>query len=144
MTVVGTKVQWLALLAYPACGLALGLADPVLGQAAAWLGARPGLATAVSVNLLLPLVAVVLAVRHGRIGGACLGAVALTLGFFVGLAVQYPAGIVAWSPWGLLRSVPPVLVLGGMGYAVLGSVAALAGRAWRRLTEADAVPEDGC
>jgi hypothetical protein len=124
--------RWLILLAYPASGMALGLADPWLGRLAQQLGTKPGAATAVSVNLLLPLVAVGLGLAGARVGRAWMGAGAMALGLVAGLALRYPPGVPDWSPVPLLRSVPPVLVAAAFGYAALGTVAALVGRALRR------------
>lgn len=120
MTPVLVKFRWLVIAAYPAAGLLLGLADPLLGRVAQQLGVRPGVATAVSVNLLLPLAAVALGVAHGRLGRALLGAAAMTLGLIAGLAVNYHSGREL-----SLADVPPVLVAAAIGYAVLGSAAAL-------------------
>jgi hypothetical protein len=119
MTAVLLRYRWLVLLAYPAFGLVLGLADPFLGWVAQQLGIKPGVATAVSVNLLLPLAAVALAVAHSRLWVAWLGAVTMTLGLVVGLAVQYYAGR-PFAP----ADIPPVLVVAAFGYGVLGTVAA--------------------
>jgi hypothetical protein len=127
-----SKWWWLVLLAYPVSGLALGLADPVLGRLASQLGTKPGMATAVSVNLLLPLVAVVLGLAHGRVGRAWLGAAAMTLGLVAGLAARYAGGGGDWSLAGVLGAVRPVLVLAGLGYGVLGTIAALVVRARHR------------
>jgi hypothetical protein len=131
MTGIRTKYWWLILCAYPMIGLVLGLADPTLGRVAQQLGTKPGVATAVSVNLLLPLVAVALGLAAARLRSAWLGAVTLTLGFLVGLAICYPAGVQDWSPVGVLRSIPPVLVAAALGYAALGTLAVLGRRAWR-------------
>src|SRR6266511_459522 len=60
MTLVPKKHWWLILAACAVSGLALGLADPWLGRLTARLGVTPGLASAVGVNLLLPLAAVAL------------------------------------------------------------------------------------
>ena len=127
MTLVPVKSRWLVLLAlaaYPALGLLLGLADPLLGRLAQQVGTKPGVATAVTVNLLLPLAAIALALAHGRLGVAWLGAVLMTAGLVVGLAAHYARGAV-WSPAELLSAVPPVLVAAAVGYAVLGTMAAL-------------------
>jgi hypothetical protein len=121
---------WLVPLAYPLAGLVLGLADPWLGQVARQLGTKPGVATAVTVNLLLPLVAVALGLARPRLGSAWLGAVTMTLGLIAGLATQY-GGLQNWTPAGLLAAVRPVLVLALLGYAVLGTLTVLAVRAWR-------------
>jgi hypothetical protein len=74
--------RWLLLAAYPMVGLALGLADPALGQLAQQLGTKPGAATAVSVNLLMPLAAVILSLAMARLWSAWLGACTLTLGLY--------------------------------------------------------------
>jgi hypothetical protein len=132
MAPASSKSGWLILLAYPASGLALGLADPWLGRLAQQLGTKPGAATAVSVNLLLPLVAVGLGLAGAHVGRAWVGAVAMALGLAAGLALCYPPRGPDWSPVALLRSVPPVLVAAAFGYAALGTVAALVGRALRR------------
>jgi hypothetical protein len=126
---------WTVLPLYLLGGLALGLADPQLGRGAQQLGVRPGLATAVSVNLLLPLLAVVLAVTCPRLATAWLGAVGLAGGFALGLAfVYWPPR--PWDAAALLRAVPPVLVLACLGYAVLGTLAALVTRAVGSSSEA--------
>jgi hypothetical protein len=140
MTPARSEVRWLVLLAYPASGLVLGLADPGLGRVAQQLGTRPGVATAVSVNVLLPLVAVALGLVHGRVRGAWLGALGMALGLLAGLAVAYPAGVRDWSPVGLLKSIPPVVVAAALGYALLGTVAALIRRACRPPGLADRTP----
>jgi hypothetical protein len=118
-------------LAYPAAGLVLGLADPLLGHLAQQMGTKPGVATAVSVNLLLPLVAVGLALARPRLGSVWLGAVTMTLGLIAGLAAQYSGGIKDWSPVGLMAAVQPVLVAALFGYAILGTITAFAVKTWR-------------
>jgi hypothetical protein len=123
--------RWLIGLAYPAAGLVLGLADPLLGSMVGQLGLKPGVATAVSVNLLLPLVAVGLALLRPRLGSVWFGAVTMTLALIAGLAARYGAGIKDWSPVALVMAVPPVLVVALFGYALLGTIAALVGRSWR-------------
>jgi hypothetical protein len=120
---------WLILPLYVAGGLVLGLADPLLGRWVQILGARPGVATAVSVNLLLPLLAVGLAVACPRLPLTWLGAVGMAGAFAVGLAVMYSPGRL-WDAATLTRA---VLLLACLGYAVLGSLAALVTRAaWRQ------------
>jgi hypothetical protein len=126
-------------LAYPAVGLVLGLADPWLGQVARQLGTKPGVATAVTVNLLLPLTAVVLGLARPRLGSACLGAVTMWLGLVAGLAAQY-GGILNWTPAGLLAAVRPVLVLALVGYVLLGTLAVLAVRTWHTLRVSNGTP----
>lgn len=121
---------WVVMPLYAAAGLGLGLADPALGGLAARQGLRPGVATAVVVNAVLPLAAVALAAARPRLATAWLGGLALTLSYTLGLAARYaPAGGLAVAA--LVRSVPPVLVLAGLGYLVLGTLTALAVRAGR-------------
>jgi hypothetical protein len=122
MPVVPLRYKWLVLLAYPAVGLVLGLADPALGRVAHQLGKKPGVATAVSVNLLLPAAAVVLALTHARLGSVWLGALLMTCGLGVGLAIQYHAGR-PFAP----ADIPPALVVAAFGYGVLGTVATFVG-----------------
>jgi hypothetical protein len=127
-----SKSRWLVLPAYLMLGLGLGVADPWLGQIALTLGIKPGTATALSVNLLLPLAAAVFGFRHARVAIANAGAIVITAGFIAGLAVCYPPVGQGWSPASLLRSVPPVLVIAAFGYLIIGSAAALAGQARQR------------
>jgi hypothetical protein len=129
---VSVKFRWLVVAAYPALGLLLGLADSLLGRLAQQLGTRPGVATAVSVNLLLPLAAVALGIAYPRVGSVLLGAVSMTFGLVVGLAVNYHGGK-EWSPIAVLTAIPPVLVAAAIGYAVLGTMAALVTMRYERV-----------
>ena len=124
MTLVSAKYRWLILAAYPAFGLLLGLADPLLGRLAQYLGTKPGVATAISVNLLLPLAAIAFGIIYARLGSAMLGAVSMTMGLVAGLAVNYSRGW-AGSLIDLLSAIPPVLVAATVGYAILGTIAVL-------------------
>ena len=45
-----------------------------------------------------------------------------------------------WSFAGVLRSVPPVLVVAALGYALLGTLAALGMQAWRRRALSNETP----
>src|SRR5262249_32286832 len=80
-----------------------------------------------SVNLLLPLVAIGLAIAYPRLAMAWLGAVAMTGAYVLGLALVYSPGLIGDS-MALARAVPPVLVVAGPGYAGLGSIAAVVTR----------------
>jgi hypothetical protein len=127
MTLTTAKYRWLVLAVYPATGLFLGLADPLLGRLVQQLGTKPGVATAISVNVLLPLVAVALGVAYPRLASVWAGAVCMTVGFGLGLAAQYHHG--EWS----LADVPPVLVAAALGYAAVGTIALAITRLRRRL-----------
>ena len=91
------------------------------------LGFRPGWATAVSVNLLLPLLVIGLGVAFPRLATTWLGAVGMTAAFLLGLALVVPQPQ-PWNAVTLLASVPPVLVVACLGYVILGSLAALVTR----------------
>src|SRR5262249_61909508 len=98
------KYRWLVLAASPAAGLLLGLGDPLLGRLVQQLGMKPGVATAMSVNVLLPLVAIALGVACPRLVSVWAGAVCMAVGPGPGLAVPYHRG--AW----FLPAMPPLLV----------------------------------
>ena len=72
---------------------------------------------------------VALALVHGRFWAVWLGAVAITLGLVVGLAIQYSPG--ARLDVNLLGAIPPVLFVAALGYAILGTLAALFARSRR-------------
>jgi hypothetical protein len=113
--------RWCILPVYLIGGLALGLTDHQCGQLVHQLGLKPGLATAVSVNFLMPLLAVGLAAVYPRLVNACLGAIAMTVAFILGLAFG-SLDIGQWNPAAVLHSVKPVMVLACAGYVVLGTL----------------------
>jgi hypothetical protein len=116
------------LAAYVLGGFALGLADPALGRVALGLGfAKPGVATAVCVNLLLPLLAIGLAVACPRLATALGGGIGMAGAYTLGLAINY-APPQPWDADTLLGSVKPVLVLACVGYVVLGVAAVVVTR----------------
>jgi hypothetical protein len=125
-------VKWWAVLpAYLVGGLVLGLADPLLGRTVQQLGVRPGLATAASVNLLLPLLAVGLGLLSPRLRTVWPGALSMSAAYVLGLALVYPPAP-GWGLTTLARAVPPVLVLACLGYLFLGTLTALVTRAvWK-------------
>jgi hypothetical protein len=124
-----TNHKWRVFLPiYALSGLVLGLADPLLGRWSQQHGLPPGLVTAASVNIVLPVLAVGLGVAHKRTGIALLGAVGMTVGFVIGLAYVYPPAL-AWDAAMLFSSIRPVLVMACVGYGVLGTLAAFATRA---------------
>jgi hypothetical protein len=127
MKSLSRKSWWLVLGIYLLGGLSLGLANPQLGQGLQGLGIKPGLATAASVNLLLPSLAIAFGIVHPRLTTAWLGAILMTGAFVLGLALVYPRAQ-GWDAATLLRAVPPVLVIACLGYALLGSLAALLAR----------------
>jgi hypothetical protein len=127
MTCPVTARWWVILPIYLFAALGLGVADQPLGQAAQELGFRPGLVTAAAVNLLLPLLAIVLGAASRRLAIAWFGALVMTGGFLLGLALVHPQPQ-PWDAATLFRAVRPVLVLACTGYAILGSLAVLVSR----------------
>jgi hypothetical protein len=59
--------RWLVLVIFAVGGLSLGLADTAFGQLFQERGVKPGLATATTVNGLLPLLTICLGVVHPRL-----------------------------------------------------------------------------
>lgn|SRR5262249_17471754 len=120
MKIARTLKWWLVPAVYVIGGFSLGLIDPQFGQCLQTLGAKPGLATALSVNLLLPLLTIALAAVFPHHAMVWLGAVFTTAAFATGLAVHYLPR--PWDLGSLCRSVPPVLVLACLGYGMLGTL----------------------
>ena len=131
MKLLTTEKHALVFPAYLLIGFFLGLIDPHLGRRFSQLGLRPGLATAVCVNLLMPLVAISLSFIYSRVGAVWLGALGMTCFYFFGLSIAYapPNG---WEISTLVRAVPPVLVFACLGYGILGTMTVWAIRAWSK------------
>jgi hypothetical protein len=123
MRTFSSRQWWIILPLYLLSGFVLGLANRPLSQPVQQLGMRPGVATAVNVNLLLPLLAIGLGAASPRLATVWLGAVGMTAGFLIGLALLSPPPQ-PWSLATLFGSVPPVLVIACLGYAILGTIAA--------------------
>ena len=83
-------------------------------------------------NLLLPLLAIGLCVLHPRVATAWLGAFGMTAAYSLGMAINYlPAP--QWDVVSFVQAMPPVLVVACVGYAILGTAAALISRqVWAR------------
>lgn len=123
----GRLPGWAVLCAYAIGGLGLGVADPLLGAMARQSGLRPGIGTAVSVNLLMPLLVVVLGATRPRFASALGGGLAMTLGFVLGMVVSHPP-VGGWTLPMIPLAVPPVLVLACLGYLLLGTLTVLVAR----------------
>ncbi len=127
---LATKL-WLVLVIYAVGGLSLGLADTSIGRVFQQQGVRPGMATAMTVNVLLPLLTICLGVAHPRIIINWLGTVVMTVAFILGLATLYlPQG--AANVIAVVREVPPVLVLAFFAYLILGTAAVVLTRCLAR------------
>jgi hypothetical protein len=132
MSFLSREKAWVVLPMYPLCGLALGLVNPLFGSWVVHLGAiKPGVATAISVNILLPAVALGLAVACPRVWTALVGAVGLSAGFALGVGIMHPPAAPV-TVAAVVGSIRPVMVLACVGYAVVGVVAALVTRAVTR------------
>lgn len=116
-------------LAYLAIGFAVGVVP--LQQVAAGAGLRPGIGTAVGVNLLLPLSALALAIWRPRHGTAWAGGFLLAVGFFLGAMVRVEPRVWQWTGHLAMKVSHPILIAAAVGCGVVGSVGVLIGRAAR-------------
>jgi len=114
-----------ALLAYALGGLLLGFCNRPLNMIAMRFGIRAGIGTALTVNALMPLLAIGLAIFHRRVGIAWLGAVTMTLLFHLAMTLVQNRDVTQWTPRTSITSIHPVLVVGCIGYGVLGTIAAI-------------------
>ena len=120
-----------ALLAYAVGGLALGFCNRPLNLIALRYGIRPGIGTALNVNVLMPLMVAALAILHRRVGFAWIGAIIATLLFYLAMnLVQHPS-LAQWSPRAAITGIHPILVMACIGYGVVGTIAALIAAAMR-------------
>jgi len=121
---------------YLACGFATGVVP--LQQVAAGAGLRPGVGTAVGVNILLPLFALGVAIWRPRHATAWAGGFLLALGFFVGAMVRVEPRAWAWTPNLALHVGHPILIAAAIGCGVVGSFGVFVGK-WARERE-DGLP----
>ena len=105
MKCFSSRPSWLVLPVYLLAGLALGLVNRQLSQSVQLLGMKPGVAMALNVNLLLPLVALGLAVAYPRLATVWLGAVGMSAAFIVGLALVNPPP----RPWNASSCLAPCI-----------------------------------
>ena len=113
---------WLVLVIFAIGGLSLGLADTAFGRVFQQQGVKPGLATATTVNILLPLLTICLGVVHPRLIVNWLGTVVMTIAYVLGLATLYlPQG--AADVGAVVAAVPPLIVMAFLAYLVLGTAA---------------------
>jgi hypothetical protein len=114
-------------------GLIPGLADGEFGRLMQALKPMAGMATAFSVNIVLPLVAAGLAVAVPRLRTVWAGVITMTAGYIIGLAIVHPP-VGPVKVLELPRLVPPVLVLACFGYCIVGTMTAMVIRVRRRRT----------
>ncbi len=139
MTNIPYRQRWIIIPAYLLSGLILGVGDLDLGQLVQQLGVRPGLATALSVNMVMPLLAIGLGVAVPLLRTAWLGAFGMTAAYAVGLAVVHPAARPV-NLAGLPGAIPPVLVIACLGYGIIGTIAVLATRTLSKSAGIDTPP----
>lgn len=117
------------LAAFLAGGFAVGLVP--LQQVAVGAGLRPGVGTAVGVNIALPLFALGLAIWRPRFAWAWAGGFLLALGFFLGAMVRAEPRVWLWTGNLALNVGHPILIGAAIGCGVVGSVGVVLGRALR-------------
>jgi hypothetical protein len=113
--------------AYLAGGFAVGLVP--MQQVAAGAGLRPGVGTAVGVNVALPLFALGLAVWRPRFTSVWAGGPLLALGFFLGAMVRAEPRFWLWTGNLALNVGHPILIGAAIGCGVVGSVVVVIRRA---------------
>lgn len=112
---------------YVLAGLGVGV-GPFQAMAAQWTG-RAGLGTFLVINALLPIVAVVFGLLHGRPLVAGAGGPLLAVGFVLGAMLRAQPNPGLWTGSLILQASHPILIAAAIGYAVLG-VGAAAARMW--------------
>jgi len=131
--------QWrLTLLLYAVAGLALGLCNRPLNLLAQHIGIRPGLGTALNVNILMTAAVACIACSYPRLWTSWLGALVATGMFYLGMRLVQSPNVATWTAKGTLFGVHPILVAACIGYGAVGSLAALAVRPYRTVGLHDA------
>jgi hypothetical protein len=120
-----------ALVVYASTGLALGLCNRPLNLLALHSGVRPGIGTAVNVNLLMPLVAMFGAWFYPRLRTIWFGSIIASGMFYLGMRLVQVPNVTQWSARATLVGIDPILVAACIGYGIVGSVTALILRYWR-------------
>jgi hypothetical protein len=121
----------IALLAYALGGLLLGFCNRPLNLIAQRYGIRPGIGTALNVNILMPLLVAALAIFHRRAGIAVLGAVIATIMFHLAFTFVQQPHLSEWSARTTIAGIHPILVAACLGYAVIGAIAAVVAASFR-------------
>src|ERR1043165_2285095 len=102
-----------------------------------WLH-KGGLGTFAAINLALPLVAAAIAGWYPRVRTAMAGAALLMAGFvLVRMLIEQPR-FWMWTPSLLAYTTSPIQVAATVGYAIIGTLVALAVSPWRRVGLPDA------
>jgi len=102
-----------------------------LQQFAAQAGVRPGIGTAIGINLGLPLFAFALAVWRPRYWSAWVGGVLLALGFFLGAMLRVQPQFWLWTPTLALQVSHPILLGAAVGCGVVGMAGVVLRRSLR-------------
>ena len=126
---------WLVLASYLAAGFVVGIAP--LQHAAANAGLKPGIGTALGVNLGLPLLALGIAVWKPRLWTVWVGGLLLALGFSLGALVRAEPKFWMWTTGLALRMSHPILLGAAIGCGVVGTVGALLVNALRAPAQSD-------
>ncbi|MFO0974007.1 MAG: hypothetical protein U1A27_11295 [Phycisphaerae bacterium] len=132
------------LLAYAAGGALVGASIPLLRSGAVRAGMRAGIGPFAAVNLLLPLLAAVLAACYPRLWTAWAGAIVATLACNAARIMVVEPRVWLWSVALAKTYVHPVMAAAWVGYGMVGSIVAVAVRPWRSVGRPDPAHYCGC
>jgi hypothetical protein len=124
----------LILSGYLAAGIVVGVAP--IQHAAALAGVRPGIGTAIGVNIGLPLLALGMAAWKPYYWTAWIGGFLLAFGFFLGAMFRAEPKFWMWTSGLALQMSHPILVAAAVGCGVVGTIGVLVARSLRELTRA--------
>lgn len=125
------------LVGYGLAGFGVGALNRFLGMIVLKNGGRPGWVTAAAVNLVLPICALCGGWLYPRRRIAAVGGLLLGVGFFLGTQLVATPAFWTWRPVGMAATASPILVVGTLGYAMIGLGATLFARGRRVVGLAD-------
>jgi hypothetical protein len=118
---------------YLAAGLVVGVAP--LQHAAALAGLRPGIGTAIGVNIGLPLLALCIALWKPYYWTAWIGGFLLAFGFFLGALFRAEPKFWMWTSGLAVHMSHPILIAAAVGCGVVGTVGVLICHSVRELAQ---------
>jgi hypothetical protein len=131
MRLVHPRGWFLALGAYAIIGMVCGTGWAERIAETCW--GRAGLGTAATINLVLPLAALAIAICHPRVWTAVLGGGLLIAGYVAGVMCCVDRRPWEWTGAMLRDHTQPIEVAAALGYAVVGCFGVLVVSPWRSM-----------